>query len=64
MKNLFSFGNKRTLEVKKNKDGEFYVEFPQEVIDELGWKIGENLIWENIKKDIWSLRVHRPKEKE
>lgn len=36
---------KYTLEVKEREDGELYLEFPDEVMEEAGWKIGDTLNW-------------------
>ena len=34
-----------TLEVKEREDGELYLEFPDEIMEEAGWAIGDTLKW-------------------
>jgi bifunctional DNA-binding transcriptional regulator/antitoxin component of YhaV-PrlF toxin-antitoxin module len=34
------------LEIQENEDGELYIELPDEVIEELGWKEGDILSWD------------------
>lgn len=31
--------------VKQDDDGELYIELPPEVLDQLGWSIGDDLVW-------------------
>ena len=31
--------------VKQDDDGELYIELPQELLDQLGWSIGDDLEW-------------------
>ena len=31
--------------VKKDDEGELYIELPQELLDQLGWSIGDDLEW-------------------
>ena len=38
--------------VKQAKDGEYYVELPQEMLDELGWTEGDELIYTIDKNEI------------
>jgi len=33
------------LEVKQDIDGEFYIELPENIIDELGWTVYTDLEW-------------------
>lgn len=36
-----------TLTVKQHEDSEdLYIEFPEEILNQLGWKEGDDLIWE------------------
>ena len=32
--------------VKKDNDGEFYIDLPDELMKSLDWKIGDKLVWE------------------
>lgn len=36
------------IEVQENQDGELFIEFPEEIIEELGWQEGDILSW-NLK---------------
>lgn len=36
------------IEVQEDQDGELFIEFPEEVIEELGWQEGDILSW-NLK---------------
>jgi len=43
------------LDVKIREDGEYYIELPEELLDSLGWKIGDNLYWTDNKDGSWSI---------
>jgi bifunctional DNA-binding transcriptional regulator/antitoxin component of YhaV-PrlF toxin-antitoxin module len=34
------------LEVQEDQDGELFIEFPDEIIEELGWEEGDILSWD------------------
>lgn len=34
------------LEIQEDQDGEFFIQFPDEVVEELGWKEGDVLSWD------------------
>ena len=34
-----------TLEVKAREDGELYLEFPDDLMDQVGWHVGDQLKW-------------------
>jgi hypothetical protein len=34
-----------TLEVKQHEDGDYFIEFPDEVLTEVGWAEGDTLKW-------------------
>ena len=34
------------LEVQEDQDGELFIEFPDEIIEELGWEEGDILTWD------------------
>jgi hypothetical protein len=36
------------IEVQEDQDGELFIEFPEEIIEELGWQEGDILSW-NLK---------------
>ena len=44
-----------TLTVQKFEDGDEYLEFPQEVMDEAGWKPGDVLKWTDRGDGSWTL---------
>jgi bifunctional DNA-binding transcriptional regulator/antitoxin component of YhaV-PrlF toxin-antitoxin module len=45
-----------TLEVKKMMvTDDYYVEFPEEVLEEAGWKPGDTLKWTDKGDGSWSL---------
>lgn len=33
------------LEVQENQDGDLVLEFPNEIIEQLGWHEGDNIVW-------------------
>ena len=40
-------------------EGELAVEFPDELLDELGWKEGDELVWDQVMKDRYTLKLVR-----
>ncbi len=41
--------NSWTIEVQENgKTKELFIEFPTEVLDQVGWDTGDTLIWEEL----------------
>lgn len=34
------------IEVQENQDGELFIEFPDDLIEELGWVEGDILFWD------------------
>lgn len=38
----------KTLEVKQNDHGELYIEFPDELLNQVGWDDGDTLLWEEL----------------
>jgi len=45
-----------TLEVKQHEDGEHFIEFPDEVLAEVGWAEGDTLKWIYNGNGSWSLK--------
>ena len=37
--------DKKFLTVQADSDGEFFLEFPDDLLDNLGWKVGDVIIW-------------------
>ena len=44
------------LEVKQHGDGDCFIELPDEVIAELGWKEGDSIDWIDNGNGSWSLK--------
>lgn len=36
-------------------DGELVIEIPQEIIDNLGWKRGDDLVWTALPGNVWAI---------
>jgi bifunctional DNA-binding transcriptional regulator/antitoxin component of YhaV-PrlF toxin-antitoxin module len=34
------------IEIQEDQDGELFIEFPEEIIEELGWQEGDILSWD------------------
>ena len=48
--------NRWVLEVKENqKTKELYLDFPEEVFNQVGWDEGDTLIWEELDNGAWSV---------
>jgi bifunctional DNA-binding transcriptional regulator/antitoxin component of YhaV-PrlF toxin-antitoxin module len=45
-----------TLEVKQHEDGDYFIEFPDEVLAEVGWAEGDTLKWIDNGNGSWSLK--------
>ena len=48
------------VEVQENDQEELFIEFPDELIDELGWQEGDILNWDLKGEGIGLSRVHDP----
>ena len=48
------------VEVQESENGELFIEFPDELIDELGWKEGDILNWDLKGEGIVLSNVHDP----
>jgi bifunctional DNA-binding transcriptional regulator/antitoxin component of YhaV-PrlF toxin-antitoxin module len=48
------------VEVQESENGELFIEFPDELIDELGWKEGDILNWDLKGEGIILSKVHDP----
>ena len=47
---------KLVLEVQADPEtGELYLQFPDELIDQLGWALGDELTWIDNKDGSWTL---------
>jgi hypothetical protein len=48
--------NTWTIEVQENsKTKELFLEFPPDVIDQVGWDTGDTLLWEELPNGSWSI---------
>lgn len=43
------------LEVQKNKKNELFVELPPEILNTLGWEVGDRVAWKETK-DGWTIK--------
>ncbi len=49
--------NSWALEVQENgKTKELFLEFPPDALNQVGWDIGDTLIWEELDHGAWSVR--------
>ena len=49
--------NEWLIEVRENgKTKELFIEFPPGCLDQVGWDVGDNLIWDELPDGSWSLR--------
>ena len=47
---------KRTLEVKyDSQTGEHYLEFPPELLNQVGWDFGDELVWSPNENGSWTI---------
>ena len=45
------------LTVQENgKTKELFIEFPADALNQVGWDIGDTLIWEELDHGAWSIR--------
>ena len=48
--------NSWTIEVQENgKTKELFIEFPPEALDQVGWDLGDTLIWEELDHGAWQI---------
>ena len=56
--------NNWTITVKEDgKTKELYIEFPQDVLDQVVWDVGDTLIWEELDHGGWSITKKVDKKK-
>ena len=39
-----------------DSDGELILQFPDDMMEELGWEVGDSLVWKQLDDGKWSLR--------
>jgi len=42
--------------IATDSNGELILEFPDDMMEQLGWEVGDNLLWEQLDDGKWSLR--------
>lgn len=42
--------------VKEDSNGDLYIEIPSDLMNQVGWDFGDNIIWEELPDGNWSLR--------
>jgi hypothetical protein len=48
--------NSWTIEVQENgKTKELFIEFPPDALNQVGWDVGDTLIWEELDHGGWSI---------
>jgi hypothetical protein len=53
--------NSWTLDIKEDPEtGDAILEFPTELLEQTGWKEGDNLTWTNLGNGSWSLTKQDP----
>jgi hypothetical protein len=45
-----------TATVEQDKDGEYFIQFPDGLCDQMGWAVGDNLIWYNQNNGSWTFK--------
>jgi len=46
-----------TIQVQENnKTKELFIEIPPEALAQVGWDIGDDLIWEDLNNGSWSIK--------
>ena len=48
-------GEKTTLTIEYDENGEAYITFPEEILKQLDWKENDILVWIDNKDGSWSL---------
>lgn len=57
--------NTYELEVLKDEPtGELYFEFPDALMNQMGWDVGDTLIWEELPNGNWELHLEKDKNED
>ena len=56
MMNQFKDGNSYMIPIEEDKDGELMITFPDDLMDNMGWKPGDVVEWIDNKDGTWSLK--------
>ncbi len=52
------------IEVKEDENGELFIEFPDDMMDKLGWKPGDTISWTQQDDDNWIITKTKGNENE
>lgn len=65
-KRVSSVEQSSTLEIQEDPvTGEQYIELPQRLLEQLGWKEGDDLEWIELENGSWSVKkVEKDEDKE
>lgn len=44
-----------TLTVETDATGDHYIQFPEGVLEDLGWNVGDNIHWHDTGDNSWTL---------
>jgi len=47
------------VQVKESDDGDLYIELPDDMIEELGWSEGTEVLWIDNENGTWSLETSK-----
>ena len=50
------------LVVQQDENGELFFEFPDELMNETGWQVGDQLIWEEQPNGSWIIKKDESKD--
>lgn len=48
------------LEVQSDSDGQLFLEFPSALLNQVGWDVGDTLLWEELPDGNW--KIEKDKE--
>jgi protein-disulfide isomerase len=51
--------NNYSLEVQKDSNGELFFEFPDALLNQMGWDAGDTLLWEELPGGSWKLELKK-----
>lgn len=51
-----------TMPIEADSNGEWFLTFPDALLNQMGWDIGDNLIWEEIAPNQWTLKKENKNE--
>ena len=50
------------LTVQKDENGELFFEFPDALLNQMGWDAGDTLLWEELPNGSWSIKKDENKD--